>query len=189
MWPGLSDPSWRDLHDTLGQGLSVVALKGDLATALLVKQPEAARRELSSLIEVTTRLRAELPDIVAADRAASYAEEAARAEGLLRDAGVDVERRGELGDLSDEVDSALGWVVREAATNVLRHSDARHWTLHAGHDSAELWLEATNDRPLSRTGPAGHGLLGMGERLRAVGGRVRTDTDAQRFTLRVEVAS
>jgi signal transduction histidine kinase len=179
----------RDLHDTLGQGLSVVALKGDLATALLVKEPEAAQRELSSLIEVTTRLRAELPDVVAADRAASYAEEAARAEGLLRDAGVDVDRRGELGDLSEEVDSALAWVVREAATNVLRHSAARHWTLRAGHDSTELWLEATNDRPLSRTGPAGSGLLGMAERLRAVGGRVKTDTDAQRFTLRVEVAS
>ncbi len=55
--------------------------------------------------------------------------------------------------------------------------------------SSEVWLEATNDRPRSRTGPAGSGLLGMAERLRAVGGRVRTDTDGQRFTLRVEVAS
>jgi signal transduction histidine kinase len=179
----------RDLHDTLGQGLSAVALKGDLAVALLTKDPKAAQREIASLIEVTTRLRTELPEVVAADQAASYAEEAARAEGLLRDAGVDVRRRGELGHLPAAVDSALGWVVREAATNVLRHSDARLWTVRAGRDSSEVWLEATNDRPVSHTGSAGSGLLGMAERLRAVGGRVRTHSDDQRFTLRVEVAT
>jgi signal transduction histidine kinase len=179
----------RDLHDSLGQGLSAVALKGDLAVALLRKDPDAARHEVSSLIEVTTRLRAELPEIVTADQAASYAEESARAEGLLRDAGVEVRRAGELGDLPAAVDSALAWVVREAATNVLRHSDARHWTVDAGHDGSDVWLEVTNDRPLAEVGPAGSGLLGMSERLRAVGGRVRTQADAHRFTLRVEVAT
>jgi len=179
----------RDLHDTLGQGLSAVALKGDLAVALLDRDPPAARGELDSLIEVTSRLRSELPEVVAAGQAASYAEESARAEGLLRDAGVDVRRHGELGVVSSQVDSALGWVVREAATNVLRHSDARQWTVRAGHGDGKVWLEATNDRPLSRTGAAGSGLLGMTERLRAVGGRVRTDADGQLFTLRVEVAT
>lgn len=179
----------RDLHDTLGQGLSTVALKGDLATALLTKDRDTAQRELDSLIEVTTQLRAELPDIVAADRAASYAEEAARAEGLLRDAGVHVRRGGTLSDLSREVDSVLGWVVREAATNVLRHSDARHWTMDAGRHEDTVWFEATNDQPHRATGPAGSGLLGMSERLRAVGGRVLTSGDDERFTLRVEVAT
>jgi signal transduction histidine kinase len=178
----------RDLHDVLGQGLSAVALKGDLAVALLEKDPIAAQREISSLIDVTQRLQDELPDIVAAGGAASYAVEAARAEGLLREAGVDVRRRGQLGDLSEEVDSALGWVVREAATNVLRHSNARQWVVHTGHGEHEVWLEASNDRPLTHAGPAGSGLLGMTERLRAVGGRVRTHADAQCFTLRVEVA-
>lgn len=179
----------RDLHDALGQGLSAVTLKGDLAVALLEKDPEAAQREIESLIEVTARTRAELPDIVTADQAASYAEEAARAENLLRDAGINVRRRGEMGALSAEVDSALGWVVREAATNVLRHSDAHQWIVRTGHGDGEVWLEATNDRPVSRTGPAGSGLLGMAERLRAVGGRVRTRADAQAFTLWVEVAT
>ena len=179
----------RDLHDALGQGLSAVALKGDLALALLEKDPAAAQREIDSLNEIAQRLRAELPDIVVAEQSASYAVEAARAEGLLRQAGVDVRRQGELGPVPHPVDIALGWVVREAATNVLRHSDARHWTVRAGRGEREVWLEATNDRPLSATGPAGTGLLGMSERLRAVGGRVRTQADAQRFTLRIEVAT
>ena len=179
----------RDLHDALGQGLSAVALKGDLAVALLEKDPVAAQREIASLIGVTQRLRDELPDIVTAGAAASYSVEAARAEGLLREAGVWVQRRGELGQLAEPVDNALGWVVREAATNVLRHSDARRWTLRVGRGGSQVWLEATNDRPLAGAGPAGSGLLGMSERLRAVGGRVRTHTDGQRFTLRVEVVT
>jgi signal transduction histidine kinase len=179
----------RDLHDTLGQGLSAVALKGDLATALLRKDPEGAQRELDSLVEVTARLRVELPDVVSADQAASYQVEAGRAERLLREAGVDVRRRGELADLPEAVDSALGWVVREAATNVLRHSDARQWTVDAGRGETQVWLEATNDRPRSDAGPSGTGLEGMAERLRAVGGLVRTRSDAQGFTLRVEVAT
>ncbi len=178
----------RDLHDALGQGLSAVALKGDLALALLEKDPAGAQREIDSLAEIAQRLRAELPDIVVAEPSAPYAVEAARAEGLLREAGVDVRRQGDLGPVPPPVDIALGWVVREAATNVLRHSDARLWTVRAGRGESEVWLEATNDRPLSGTGPAGTGLLGMSERLRAVGGRVRTQADAQRFTLRIEVA-
>jgi two-component system sensor histidine kinase DesK len=178
----------RDLHDALGQGLSAVALKGDLALALLGKDRAGAQREIESLAEVARRLRAELPDIVVAEESAPYAVEAARAEGLLRQAGVDVRRQGDLGPVPHPVDVALGWVVREAATNVLRHSDARLWTVRAGHGDREVWLEATNDRPLSATGAAGTGLLGMSERLRAVGGRVRTQADAQRFTLRIEVA-
>lgn len=184
----------RDLHDVLGQGLSAVALKGDLALALLEKDPVAAQREIDSLTAVTQRLRAELPDIVAAGRPTSYAVEAGRAERLLREAGIDVRRRDEVGPLPAAVDSALGWVVREAATNVLRHSDARHWTVLAGRGENGLWLEMTNDRPPAEaeragSGRSGTGLVGMAERLRTVGGRVRTDGDSRRFVLRVEVAT
>jgi two-component system, NarL family, sensor histidine kinase DesK len=184
----------RDLHDALGQGLSAVALKGDLAVALLEKDPVAAAREIDSLTAVTQRLRAELPGIVAAGRPTSYAVEADRAERLLREAGIDVRRGGELGAIPAAADSALGWVVREAATNVLRHSDAQLWTVLAGRDANQVWLEMTNDRPLADTeGPGslrpGTGLVGMAERLRTVGGRIRTDGDPGQFRLRVEVAT
>ena len=145
----------RDLHDALGQSLSAVALKGDLALALLEKDPAGAQREIDSLAGVARRLRAELPDIVVAEQSASYAVEAARAEGLLRQAGVDVRRQGDFGPVPHPVDIALGWVVREAATNVLRHSAARLWSVEAGHGESQVWLEATNDRPLSAAGPAG----------------------------------
>jgi len=179
----------RDLHDTLGQGLSAVALKGDLALALLATDVPSVREELASLTGAAQRLRRELPDVVTAGGAASYAEEAGRAERLLREAGIDVRRSGEPGPLPGAVDAALGWVVREAATNVLRHSDARHWTLDAGRGDAAVWIEATNDRSRPAAGHSGTGLTGMAERLRAVGGRLRTAGEGDSFTLRVEVAT
>ena len=179
----------RDLHDTLGQGLSAVALKGDLALALLKTDPVAARRELHSLTAEAQRLRSELPHIVAEGQAASYAVEANRAERLLREAGIDVRRSGDPGPLTGAVDSALGWVVREAATNVLRHSDARHWTIEAGRDDAAVWIEATNDRPRPAPDCVGSGLTGMAERLHAVAGRLHTGDGRDRFTLRVEVGT
>jgi two-component system, NarL family, sensor histidine kinase DesK len=184
----------RDLHDALGQGLSAVALKGDLALALLEQDPVAAQREIDSLTEVAQRLRTELPGIVAAGQPASFAVEAGRAERLLREAGVDVRRRGELGALPAAVDSALGWVVREAATNVLRHSDAQQWMVLAGRDEHRVWLEMINDLPqvdTGRPGPdrPGTGLVGMAERLRTVGGRLRAHGDSGQFMLRVEVAT
>ena len=177
----------RDLHDALGQGLSAVALKGDLALALAATDVPAARRELGSLIDAAQRLRSELPHIVAAGEAAPYAVEASRAERLLREAGIEVRRSGEPGPLPRAVDSALGWAVREAATNVLRHSDARHWTLEAGRDETAVWIEATNDRPRPAGDRPGTGLAGMTERLRTVGGVLSRRADRDRFALRVEV--
>jgi two-component system sensor histidine kinase DesK len=177
----------RDLHDALGQDLTAVALKGDLALALIGTDTAAAQRETRSLVATAERLRGELPDIVAASQSASYTVEAGRAERLLREAGIDVRRHGDPGPLPGPLDTVLGWIVREAATNVLRHSDARRWTLAAGHDGPAVWLEATNDRPRSAAGTSGSGLVGMSERLRAVGGRLRTDGGRDRFTLRVEV--
>lgn len=179
----------RDLHDALGQGLTAVALKGDLVVALLGRDVPAARTELSSLTETARRLRSELRDILAADQTATYAVEAGRAERLLREAGINVRRAGEPGPLPEAVDAALGWVVREAATNVLRHSDARYWALEAGRSEGAIWIAATNDRPKAAPGVEGNGLTGMEERLREVGGRLQAGTDRNRFILRVEVAA
>lgn len=52
-----------------------------------------------------------------------------------------------------------------------------------------LWLKATNDRPRPAPDRTEFGLVGMAERLQAVGGQLHTRDDRDRFTLRVEVAA
>jgi two-component system sensor histidine kinase DesK len=80
--------------------------------------------------------------------------------------------------LPGAVDAVLGWVVREAATNVLRHSGAGSVTveLTAGDDAAELTVTDDGRGPVSAAPDRspGTGLAGLAERVEALGGRLET---------------
>ncbi|WP_373673248.1 ATP-binding protein, partial [Streptomyces sp. wa1071] len=77
------------------------------------------------------------------------------------------------------VQAALGWVVRETATNVLRHGDPRHCWIRLARTRDAVVLEVENDgagatRPLGSAdgddGGGGSGLAGLRVRLGALGG-------------------
>ena len=138
----------RDLHDVLGQGLSAIALKGDLACALLAADPARACRETQDLIAVADSLLRDLPEVTHADRPTSFVNETRTAAQLLRDAGIDVRIDDDLREVDAETDAVLGWAVREGTTNALRHSAARQVQLRAGRTAGRTWLELVNDRPL-----------------------------------------
>ena len=74
-------------------------------------------------------------------------------------------------DLPPTVQATLAWVVREGTTNVLRHSEATRCAsaLRVGADSVTLRMENDGVGSTRRTS-GGTGLVGLGERLRAVGG-------------------
>ena len=86
------------------------------------------------------------------------------------------------GTFDPEAEAALAWCLREATTNVIRHSGARNCRVRLTQRDGELSLEVTDDghgleglaaRP--GTGPEatpGSGLRGMSERLTALGGRL-----------------
>jgi len=177
----------RDLHDTLGQRLSAVSLKGDLALALLPTQPEAARREIGELATITREAMHEL-DAVAQDRQRpSLAEELARSVSLLRTAGVETVLRADLSHPAEPIDTIFAWAVREATTNLLAHSDATSCRITTQRDGPSAVLEILNDgagRPSSRLG----GLAGLAERARRLNGSVeagRVGLDGFRLTVRI----
>ena len=64
----------------------------------------------------------------------------------------------------------LGWVIREATTNVIRHSGAKHCAIVLVADYRQVRIEVTNDGWLVSQTPAGNGLRGLNERLSALGG-------------------
>jgi two-component system sensor histidine kinase DesK len=77
----------------------------------------------------------------------------------------------------DDVDPAsgalLGWVVREGATNVLRHARPRRCTLRIGAGAGTLVLELTNDGAgAASPDGTGTGLRGLDARLGHAGGRL-----------------
>ncbi|WP_309237764.1 sensor histidine kinase [Streptomyces albidus (ex Kaewkla and Franco 2022)] len=183
----------RDLHDVMGRNLSAIALKSELAVQL-VRRGSAADDSVEQMTEVQRIARdsqSEVRAVVRGYRDADLSTELAGARGILRAAGVDC--RAEEAPQSQErlpgpVQAALGWVVREGATNVLRHADATWCTVWVGTDDpggkALLVMENDGVREPSG-GPSGSGLAGLRERLAGVGGTLRVAEESQRGTFRL----
>lgn len=177
-----------ELHDVLGQSLTAVSLKGDLAQRLVERDPEGATREIDDLVAIARRQLPELDAIAQGERRTSLATEAPEAAALLRAAGMEVRVEVRLPDVSAEADALLGWAVREGATNVLRHSRARTCSIVATRDGDRLLLELVNDGIGATAHAPGSGLSSLAERFAAakgvvLGGRI----DGERFRLRVEL--
>src|SRR6266511_2022283 len=179
----------RDLHDLLGQSLSAVSLKGDLALRLLPRDPTAARAEIAGLTGVARDALRGVRAVTRDQHAVSLRAETQGAAALLGAAGIDAHLDVDLPGLPPAVEEVLAWAVREGVTNVLRHSQASTCQITAGHRDGRGWLEIVNDgvRPPAGAG-SGSGLNGLAERARALGGSVHAQpSDDGRFRLLVEV--
>ncbi|MFI0503615.1 sensor histidine kinase [Streptomyces albogriseolus] len=163
----------RDLHDVMGRNLAVIALKSELAVQLTRRERPEAVEQMIEVQRIAQETQREVREVVRGYRRADLEAELHGARGVLRAAGIDCEVSGGTDGLPAEVQSALGWVVREATTNVLRHGDAKKCTVTVRRPEGRVVLTVRNDGATaphgsSRTG--GTGLAGLRERLSAVGG-------------------
>ncbi|MFJ3836084.1 sensor histidine kinase [Streptomyces sp. NPDC090054] len=183
----------RDLHDVMGRNLAVIALKSELAVQLARRERPEAVDQMIEVQRIARESQREVRDVVRGYREADLAVELEGARGVLSAAGMDcrveLEARGRT--LPGEVQSALGWVVREATTNVLRHGDARSCLIRltVPEGSGPVTLLVENDgAPDAPAGPPGSGLAGLRERLAAVGGTLLAGpAGGGLFRLRAEV--
>jgi two-component system sensor histidine kinase DesK len=168
----------RDVHDLLGHSLSVIALKAELAGRLLRERPEQARTEMAELESVARQALGEVREAVSGYRQPTLDGELAGARMALSAAGIraSVERPETAIDPGTE--AVLAWAVREAATNVIRHSGATRCTLKINAGLAATTLEVVDNGvggSVVNGRPPGHGLAGLAERARAVAGDVEAD--------------
>lgn len=176
----------RDMHDVLGRNLAVIALKSELAVELAQRGKPAAVDQMVEVMRIARTSQQEVRDVVRGYREADLRTELLGAQGVLRAAGIECEVAGDGGDaLPAPVQSALGWVVREAATNVLRHGDPRRCTIRLRTSADAVVLDVANDgaprADAAPTGaPPGSGLAGLRERLDvldgALDGALETDS-------------
>lgn len=162
----------RDLHDVLGHTLTLVAVKADLAGKLLERDPAAARREIEEIRGAVRGSLAELRAAVSGMRSATLAAELAGARSALSSAGIGHELRVEAGALPPAVETALAYVLREAVTNVVRHSGASRCTVVLARDGSGAHLEVHDDGRGPAGSEEGHGIAGMRQRLAPLGGRI-----------------
>ncbi|MFE6718333.1 sensor histidine kinase [Streptomyces albidoflavus] len=167
----------RDLHDLLGHTLSVVVVKAEAARRLAPHDPEAAGAQMRDIEEVGRHALTEVREAVSGYREESLGAELDRARSLLAAAGVAMEVSREGPPLPPRVEALLCWVVREAATNVVRHSGASRCRFTVSADTeGTTRLNVTDDgRGRQEPGAApGSGLAGLAERIGSAGGRLRT---------------
>ncbi|MEU5807497.1 sensor histidine kinase [Streptomyces sp. NPDC047718] len=169
----------RDLHDLLGHSLSLITLKSELAGRMLPGQPERAAQQVADIERVSRQALVDVREAVTGYRRATLPGELAGAKTALTAAGVlaDLPAGGvddlPLDALPEDAEAALAWSLREAVTNVVRHSGAKRCTvtLQAQQTLAGRLVELC----VSDDGAGGHpvpgnGLTGLTERLEAVGG-------------------
>ncbi|MGH8149527.1 MAG: histidine kinase [Steroidobacteraceae bacterium] len=172
----------RDLHDLLGHTLSLIAVKSELAGKLIERDHSVAAREIGSVTEIARAALAQVRTAVTGIRSATLESELVSAQALLESSGVRLTWRRDEATLPPQAETALALTVREAATNIQRHSSASRAHIEVTVSPAEsaggarvLTLLIRDD---GRGGALvrGNGLTGIGERMRSLGGSLRIDS-------------
>lgn len=178
----------RDLHDILGHSLTTITVKAGLARRMLESGNDPARAA-GEIHEVEGLARSALADVratVSDYREVSLSAELVGARVALRAAEIDADLPHAVDNVRPDLQQAFGYVLREAVTNVLRHSGAKRVKVRFG----ETWLDIEDDGVGAPSGACGNGLRGLAERLGSLGGTLRAEPrDGSGFVLRAEVAS
>jgi len=178
----------RELHDSLTHSISVIQVQSGVAVHLAGKRGEEAPPALKAIQEAATDAARELRATLGVLRTADDSDGSGLGQldklvARARAAGqpVTLTVSGTAGELPPEVDQAAYRIVQEALTNVSRHaSQASAWVrLDYGNDV--LTVEVDDDGGNGKAGQAlpgeglpsgpGLGLVGMRERVAALGGR------------------
>ncbi|MYV41918.1 sensor histidine kinase [Streptomyces sp. SID1328] len=185
----------RDLHDLLGHSLSLITLKSELAGRMLPGRPEEAAQQVADIERVSRQALVDVREAVTGYRRPRLATEIAGAQVALTAAGVvaEIPAEPDLTGLPEEAEAALAWTLREAVTNVVRHSGAERCAVELLHRHTlngpvlELSVE-DNGSGGSGKGP-GNGLTGLAERLQGAGGTLEAGRSAKGFRVVARVPS
>jgi signal transduction histidine kinase len=181
----------RDLHDVVAHSISVINVQANTALHLMDRQPERARSALTTINEVSKQALVELRSVLGVLRDVDENAPLTPSPGLARlpdlvdgaaaagltvhiEPALPIRRAGRLTPLRAEVDLAAYRIVQEALTNSARHSGGTTATVRIRDEDGGLLVEVDDDGiPQGRAAGSGHGIAGMTERARILGGTLR----------------
>ncbi len=179
----------RDLHDLLGHTLSLVILKSELASKLAERDPERSREEIRDVERIAREALAEVRSAVSGYRSSGLEAEVQRARNTLSAAGIQLGTDIATRKVPAAQEAVLCLALREAITNIVRHSGARKVQVTTTCDDAACTLSVADD---GRGGnaPFGSGLSGMRERVDLLGGKLtRTGSDGTTLVVTLPLAT
>lgn len=167
----------RDLHDLLGRTLTLVALKADLAARLSADAPDKAAAEMRDVAAAAREALAEVRAAVSGMTGATLAREITSSQTALAAAGIACEMVGDADAIDPGTSAVLAMALREAVTNVIRHSGARSCRIALVQQQGGLELKVSDDGDGAAVRPGG-GIAGLRSRLGAAGGDLVVEGDA-----------
>ena len=175
----------RDLHDILGHSLTTIAVKADLAQRLASRDPAATAAQIGEIAGIARQSLKDVRATAAGMREVRLAAEVAAARAVLIAAGVECRAPVALPMLADADSELLGYAVREAVTNVVRHSGATVCTIEADADGVRIGDDGTGlgDRR------GGSGLNGLRSRVEQAGGSFDIQSSPAGTVLTVRLAA
>ncbi|GGD88025.1 two-component sensor histidine kinase [Microbacterium murale] len=185
----------RDLHDTVAHQISVINLHAAVASRAIDDDPDAAKSALTTVSTASRRVLSEIGDLLSTLRAPDESQSLVPTPGLgmvgalideFEASGLHVTARieGELTDLPAAVDLAGYRLVQEALTNAHKHGSVPRAHVWIEREEGALRLVITNPTSSNASAgeaSAGHGLLGIRERVTGVGGSLSTGRDGGTF--------
>lgn len=190
----------RDLHDSAGHAISVIALRAGAARMRHHEDPARSLAALEAIEELARHTAGEFDQLVGTLRDSGSANgiveappglaslDALIAQRVAAGLEVSLETRGTRRPLGPAVDRAAYRILQEALTNAARHGTGTARVELAFRDAA-LELTVTNDLPAggSPRSDQGHGLIGMYERASLVGGHLETERVGGVFRVRARI--
>jgi len=172
----------RDLHDTLGQTLTMIKMKSELAMRMTEKNPDRARQEMQEVVRASRAALKQVRDLVTDMRYVSLRQELEHGRILLDSAGIGFEFHGaeRRPNLSKVTETMLALALRESLTNVAKHSGAGRCAVTEEFDDGWYRLRIEDDGAgmTEEQKTAGHGLSAMEERMRLLRGEARVGRSA-----------
>ena len=169
----------RDVHDLLGLGLSAIALKADLVGALIERDDARATAEIQEISRICAAATADIRLVMEGHAQLALRDELDAAKHILASAGIRVHAVTSKQPLPEVADEVLAPVLREAVTNILRHSAATRCEIEVQADVSVVQLRVSNDgisrrpdsgRPSDQG--AGRGLANLDARIASAGGHL-----------------
>lgn len=171
----------RDLHDTLGQKLSLIGLKSDLAVKLVMRNPESAKNELLDIRQTARTALKEVRELVSDMRGTRLDEELLHIRQILDAAEINFHFQGDLSAITVPllVENVLSMCLKESVTNIVKHSKAETCIVFIRQTPDELLLTIQDDGvgfAETYDQSDGNGLAGIRERLEFINGSVEVDS-------------
>ena len=156
----------RDLHDTLGHTLSLITLKSQVVQRVRF-DPDRVVEEAKGIEETSRSALMQVRELVTDMRGSTIEAELIDMGALLSAAGIELSIEGteELPELTPLKQNIVAMCVREAATNVARHSGAKHCEVSISLNENGLTVQIVDDGRGMENAEWGNGLNGMRERL------------------------